>query len=326
MYIILSISKNDYKKHDFYFLCGLNLILVIIQSRLGWRDDVSGVFGISNVQGFFLFLLIIYCIGLTRYLYNKINLMLFSIISLVIFIISGIGEIKVAFIIIPVISIIGIVLNQRNYIKLFKIGIPIVFMIIIGFNILVQISPNFKSFFSYDYIGQNIYNYTMRTNDERFYLGRIENIAYTNNYILTSQKDKITGLGIGYAMPDENWYYTADFVPRGRSIINLYETKLYQEYGLYFGYHFSSMNIIYLEGGIIGLITFYLIISIQFLRSFKILKKTNKINYKCLSNASISLLIALVLLMFYYPYLIDINANLLFIIVMALITNVYKLE
>lgn len=326
-YIVLSVN-NKYNKSDLYLFCVLNAVMIFaeyIQYSRGkfGPDNISGIFGISNVQALLLFMVIIYGILLTCYIYKKINLMLFSMSLIVLFLIAGVGEIKIFFLAVPFVTILILFLNMKNFFRFFKIVAPIIIFTVIGIRILISVSPFFSGFFNVDTIQENIYNYTMVTNNKRFVLGRFENIVYTNEDILTSAYKKVLGLGVGSSMPDENWYYkTHD--NGNRTILDLYETDLYKSYGPSLGYHFSSMNIIYLEMGFVGLLIFYLGISLQFFRSWVIFKKSEVLKDKCLAIASISLLLVLVPLMFYYPYLLDIDASLIFIIVMALVTNKYN--
>lgn len=326
-YIIIANYKNIYNKNDLNILCILNILFIFIQYFFAGsfgRDDIDGIFGISNVQALLLFLVIIYSIALTSYIYKKINLITFIIISAILFIISGIGEIKMFFIAAPVVTIITVIVNLKKALRFIKLSMPIIVMIIFGYHILSIVSPNFKNFFDYGQIEENIYNYTMESNDDRFYLGRFENIVYTNNNILVYDADKIVGLNVGYAMPNQHWYLETHNNNPSRNIISLYDTPLYEIMGVWSGYQFSSMNIIYLETGLIGIIIFYLVIIIQFRRSYKILKKSNRFEDKCLGIVGISFFAIWTPLMFYYPYLIDISAMLILMIIMGLTTNKYN--
>jgi hypothetical protein len=244
---------------------------------------------------------------------------------IILFLIASIGEIKIFFAAIPLVTFMIIILNFNKFKKFIKIVIPIVILTVVGIRILINVNPQFKTFFDFGTIQENIYNYTMITSNKKVTLGRLENIVYTNDYILTLSNQKFYGLGIGSAMPDENWYYATHDIGN-RAIWNLYETQLYKYYGPSFGYHFSSMNIIYLETGFIGLFIFYLAVMIQFFRSYKLYKTTKEFPNKYLAVSGISFLLIFTLLMFYYPYLLDIDTSLMFAIFMALITNKYKQE
>jgi hypothetical protein len=325
-YIVLSIN-NRYNKKDLYFICLINVIMLFIQCIEYFRgklipDYISGIFGTSNVQALLLLIIILYSILLTCYIYKKINIIKLSIGIIILFLIPGISEIKIFFVLVPFITMIVLILNLKKIIRFSKVFVPVAIFMIIGIRILISVSPFFTSFFNLSTIQSSIYNYTMVTNNNEFKLGRLENIVYSNNDILTSKKSKIFGLGVGSAMPDENWYYTTHDIGN-RTLFNLYETGLYKLYGPYFGYHFSSMNIIYLESGVVGLFVFYLCIIIQLTRSYNLFRKAQELKDKCLATASISVLFSAVPLMFYYPYLLDMDASLIFIIIIALTTNRY---
>jgi hypothetical protein len=325
-YIVIS-TNNRYSKKDLYLLSSINIFMIFIQYVEYKRgklitDYISGIFGTSNVQALLLFVIIIYSILLTCYIYKKINFIKFSIGIVVLFIIAGISEIKIFFILVPFITIVVLILNFKKIIRFSKVFIPVVIFMVIGIRILISISPFFGSFFNLSTIKSNIYNYTMVTNNTEFKLGRLENIVYSNKNILISRNLKIFGLGVGSAMPDENWYYKIHDMGN-RTIFNLYETDLYKLYGPYLGYHFSSMNIIYLESGLIGIFIFYIAIIIQYYRSYKLFRKTKELKDKCLGTATMIILLVAIPLMFYYPYLLDINASLIFVIISALTTNRY---
>lgn len=326
-YIVIS-ANNKYSKDDLYAFCLLNVFMLFIEYLLYLKgkvipDSVSGIFGLSNVQALLLFFIVIFSIALICYIYKKINLITFSIIVIALFVIAGLGEMKMFFLATPFIVIIILLLCIKRFFRFAKVILPIVILMVIGIRILISVSPFFAGFFNLNKIQDNIYNYTMVSNNPNVKLGRLENIVYTNDYILTTNAQKFYGLGVGNAMPDENWYYISHNNNIHRKIINLYSTPLYENYG-YLGYHFSSMNIIYLETGFIGFSIFYFVIMVMFYRSYKLFEITKEFNNKCLSIAGVTFLFVFTLLMFYYPYLLDLDTSLMFSILIALITNKYK--
>lgn len=322
VYIILSNSEKIFIKEDLKTLILLNLIPLPIFKIKSHQDDFSGVFGISSVQVFFLLILMIYIAVIILALNKKIKVVYLIISIITTFVLCGLGEIKIAFALIPIISVVIILINKKNIVSIIKILIPMGIMLIIGVNILIKVNPEFIEFFDRDKIEQNIVNYTMKTNNEKIELGRLENIIYTNNSILTDSSKKLYGLGIGSCMPNENWYYEAH--ADGRTVISLYETDMYKQYGYLFGYHFSSMNIIYLENGIVGLLIFYIIIIIIIIRAIRLIKQSNNITDKCIGNVTIAFILAWIPLMYYYAYLLDRSPVYMFIIVSALTTNRYN--
>lgn len=318
-YIILSNEGGKNSKIDLMILIMVNLLLIPIQAMQHWADDVAGVFGISGGQYLFLFTVIIYSIAYTLYLNKKISFMVISFITTIIFVIYGLGEIKVAFFIIPIILIVINILNSRNLFKKINIVLILFLMMYIGVNIVIKVSPNFQYFFEYGSIKQNIINYTMRTNDSRFYLGRFENVIYTDKHILTDYNTKLLGKGIGAAMPNETWYYELDSVSKGRSIRTFESTEMFKSYGPYFGYHLSGINVMWIETGYIGLTIYCLVMIIGSYRSIMLIKKSKDIRHKCLGNASIGYLVAWIPLMFYYNYLIDRNSIIMLVMLFGLV-------
>lgn len=326
IYIVLTNNRIFYNKYDLYLLLIINIFIIPVQSIISFMDDRSGVFGISNVQALLLFLIIITAVVVTMYSNKKINTFTFIFSIILIFVICGVGEIKIGIAILPFVIILILLLNTKNPIKIIVSIVSIIIMINIGLNILIKVSPGFSSFFEKDKLKQNIINYTMKTNDSRFYLGRLQNIFYTNEYLLKNKEEKIFGLGVGSSMPSENYYYELESNSQGRKRFTPYYTNLYKEYGVYFGYHSSSVNIIYLEGGYIGLIIYFAILAIILYRSFKILYKANNVTYKCIANATIVLILSWIGLAFYYPYLLDRSAMIVFTFMVGLNRSVLNMK
>lgn len=323
IYIILSNNRIFYNKYDLYLLILINIVIIPIQSMISFMDDRSGVFGISNVQALLLFLIIMTAVVVTMYSNKKINIFSFILCIILMFIICGVAEIKIGMVIIPGVIVLILLLNTRNPIKIVVSIMSIIIMVNIGISILIKVTPGFSTFFEKDKLKQNVINYTMKTNDPRFYLGRLQNIFYTNEYLLKDKEEKIFGLGVGSSMPSENYYYELRY---GQRNLTPYCTNLYKQYGVYFGYHFSSVNIIYLESGYIGIIIYFSIIFIVLYRSFKILFRENNIKYKCITNATIVLTLAWIGLAFYYPYLLDRTSMLILIFMIGLNNSIFNLK
>lgn len=320
-YIVLSISKIKYKSKYLYLFIIMNLFLIVVQSLISYYDDVAGVFGIRNVHILLLFLIIITAIITTIYCKNKMKLLNYLISIIIIFLICALGEIKIGMVIIPIEIIFILLFNTINPIKFFVSIISCIVMINIGLDILVKVSPDFLYFFNKDTIKQNIIDYTMKPNNSDYSLGRLENIIYSNDSILTNTSSKITGLGVGSSMPPETYYHQLDKNNKGRVVNEIYKTQLYNEYGPYLGYHLSTMNILFLETGLIGLFIYFIIIIIFIIRSLKLIIKIDNIFYICIGNAALALLCSLIGLMFYYNYILDRGAMLLITIMMAIITK-----
>lgn len=320
-YLILSTGQLKYNKYHLCILIIANLILIPIQSIISSFDDVSGIFGIRNVHILLLLLIIIVALLTTYYCKKEITTIKFVVGIIIVFLICGIGEIKLGMAIIPIEIICIILLNTINPFKLIVSIIVCVVMINIGLKVLIKVSPQFTSFFNHNTIKQNIIDYTMKPNNPEYKLGRFENIVYSYNNILDTESKKITGLGIGNAMPSENYYYELDKHSKGRKINTIYTTKLYKQYGPYFGYHFSSMNILFLESGFIGILVYMLIISTIIYRSIILIKKSKFTKDKALGNSCIALSVSLLFLMFYYNYILDRGAIMMITFIFAIVTN-----
>ncbi|MEW9935002.1 hypothetical protein AB2T63_09500 [Clostridium butyricum] len=324
-YIIIAIDKNCFTKQDAIALIIANSIPLPYFALKYHQDDFSGLFGVSSVQVFFLLILIIYAYVLVLFLNKKIKIKYMIFCIVITFILLGLGEIKIGFALIPIVSIIEVVLQKFSIKNIFLIVIGMSIMSIVGLNILIKVSPDFKDFFQLNQIKYNATKYVMKTNNPAFELGRVENIIYTNEYILYDVEKKLYGLGVGSSMPSENWYYEYKGQQMFRkNVYTPYETDMYKQYGYSFGYQFSSMNIIYMENGIIGFIIFYMIIFIIIKRSFVIIRKCNNINHKCIANSMIGFMLCWIPLNFYYAYLIDRNAMYICIILSAIVTNIYS--
>ena len=323
-YIILSNSKKDFCKFDYYILIILNLLPLPIFFKSFHQDDFSGLFGASNVQVFLLLISTIYFSCISLYIMKKIKTNYFVIATIIVFLLCGAGEIKIGLILIPISTLILILINTQKIGFIIKITVPIVIMILIGINIIGKINPVFIEFFDKEKVVENIENYTMKSNTKGVELGRLENIVYTHKYTLDTLSKKLIGLAIGSSMPSENWYYRLEKHAQGREIVELFETEMFRERGSSFGYHYSSMNIIYLETGLIGVIIYYLVLSSIIIRAFIMLRKSSNLIDKCVANCTIGFMIMWIPLMYYYWYLLDRNAVLMMMILSALTTKRYK--
>lgn len=327
VYIIISNSKEFFKKCDLIILIICNLIPLPVLALKFHQDDFAGIFGISSVQVFFLFILMVYVWLLTLSFNKKISSRNIIFYTIIIFLFFGIGEIKIAFILTPIIVAIITLFNRKDItfiINIVKLTLIMMCMTFIANSILVTVYPGFKDFFKVDMLKENIYNYTMKTNNSEFSLGRLENIVYTNKYILNNKYEKLFGLGIGSSMPSENWYFERLGDRIGKEVYTPYETEMYKRYGYTFGYQFSSMNIIYLENGVVGIIIFYVLIVITIYRSIKLIRKSNDIFDRIIGNVGFAFMLAWIPLTYYYAYIIERNPMYMCILISALVTNRYN--
>ncbi|WP_322384369.1 hypothetical protein, partial [Clostridium perfringens] len=114
-----------------------------------------------------------------------------------------------------------------------------------------------------------------------FTMGRFEALSYLNKVENNTLFKEMFGEGLGIALPSENWYYEGQAKKNmnGKTIFNDNGSLIYNKYTNKLGYHLSSVVVLFLETGWIGIISLILIILIILKKSIYLIIKTNEEKY-----------------------------------------------
>lgn len=325
-YIILSNTKFKFK-YEYYVYYIVNIILILIQLFINTNpDNLNGIFGLTGSTSVTLFILILLVIYLTKYLNKKTSFIKFmSILSLTL-IIAVLQENKAGIVIEILLLVIIIFLSRKHVIKKIIAIFILITAFIVGVNMLVTRFPGFQDMIRPDTMKTSIEDYLFKNNNKNFEMGRFETIAYFNYTELDSIEKKILGNGIGSALPKENWYYAGPNRNKGRNIVDISSSRIYEKYGENFGYHLSSIIVLYLEGGIVGILLIFIMWIIIFKRSAYLLIKGIQLEEKCIGSIGIMMCIYILFPIIYGGSLQNRTFMLLVIVIMSIVSRKYMQE
>ncbi|GKX67460.1 hypothetical protein [Inconstantimicrobium mannanitabidum] len=315
--LYICISKLEVKfvkvKNIVGFIYLLQVILVLFQSkRYADRDQICGTFGLYGTP----YILCFICIIFYYVIYNKRNILSYFVILSTLYIIIF-GEIKVAFIVLPIsILCVYIIISKNKFYKKVIITILITIVFIASTKLLGRVYSNFNDFFTVDKVIE-YFNYKNPAYD----YGRVDNFLNINNE-LNDTVYKYIGKGLGYSVPSD--FTTYDLALwKGRNINQLEGSKYYLDNRTR-GYEIVSLNVFFLDNGIIGILVLVIMFSIFFVRAIRVYYKTENEEYRSTSLAYISFLISFFALCIYTDCLYNIQTSLILWIFTGYINNIYK--
>lgn len=274
IYIVLSVSYIDLNiEYKVYYFINLVLMVAQIVVNTG-KDNINGIFGMNGTVVSSIFMLILVGTGTIEYIKREINIKKYVFIVLTTSIVFAFQENK-AFILIEYIYIITIFLICRgNLAKKAIVGIVVSIVMVISINLLVTLFPGYESFIKKETFKYEISNYLFNNTNDAFVMGRFESLVYLDKLEMNKNLERLLGNGIGYSTPEENWYYQgiAETFWNDKFIFDINASEFYYRYGKNFGYHLSSLVILYLDLGLNGILLFMLIMLILLKKSIVLLK------------------------------------------------------
>lgn len=282
VYIVLSYNVLSLDS-DYYYYYYINLIIMIIQLFIGTgRDNINGIFGLIGTTTATIFLLILVVVNTIKYINKKIKLGQFIITIAGTLILFVIQENKSFLIITPFIVILLMLIKKANIIKKsFSIILSVLLMLGALKTILI-VFPEVSNLINKDTYRIAIEEYFLKNNNPAvFTMGRFEALSYLNKLENNTLFKEMFGEGLGIALPSENWYYEGQAKKNmnGKTIFNDNGSLIYNKYTNKLGYHLSSVVVLFLETGWIGIISLILIILIILKKSIYLIIKTNEEKY-----------------------------------------------
>lgn len=322
--VFIVLSCDEIKLKDDYTLYYIiNIILFILLFLYGLhQDNINGIFGATGTTSMTLFVLVFLTNNLVKFLFKKVSAVKVAITIVGTMILFVIQENK-AFIFISIFLIFIIaIMNNANLLKKTIVFCGAIITLLIGMKLLVYVYPDFEHMFSKDTYKQSIENYLFKNNNSNFTLGRFEALSYLKEVELDTIDKELFGLGMGTALPNENWYF--DNKSRGREIVDFPNSTLFNKYGINFGYHLSSYNIVFIENGMSGILVFILILIIMLYRSIYIILRSNNLEIKIIGSIGVMGIFASLFPIIYGNAFFTRTFNLILILICGITTYNYK--
>ena len=293
-YLYINIDYTKFIKYLKVFVI-LQLFVIFYQHlRYDDWDYVSGFFGHSGTGLMLVYLMFILCFFLSSYFHKKMNVYILLTYISIIFIPLILGSVKAAFFYIPSIIFIMFVFspvykkNYKNKIKniiIVSIFIPLfTFMSVTFFLKIFSTNSEFSQInqlFSFNYINSTVDSGSY--NGDGYTINRLNGVGIINDLILTNNQKKIFGVGIGNASPNK---YS---ILQG----NYYKTFSRLNYFWFFIPYFI------LENGFLGTLILLFILTILFIKCFKLYKKIQIIEEKIFVFAYEGCIISVILTLLY---------------------------
>ncbi len=331
LYHLVAYSKDSVSTRDIKSYMMLNIIITSLLTPLcirGNQDDIAGFMGFSGVRAFTYLAIIFYSYSVYNYVCKLSNIKTFITQSGVYFIWCAVGENKIPLIygICVVILAIFLLRTKRRQLNFRKVSIISIGAIlgIASIKLLLKYHPEWGVIFSKG-ISNFVVSYTTEQQVGYIQMGRMSVYQYAYDNMLSSPDLKITGLGIGSAMPSEVAnYHIFDYIMgiHNQNYKDYIYTNLYDQLGWSFGYHNSGLTILLLETGIIGVMAFLAIVLSFIIKSIVLLKSKDAI-YKRAGFIGLSVFIYYILTFVYYDPIFQFNCQLVVVCVFAFVQRQY---
>lgn len=282
------LEKRDlYSMFDIFFgYFILNIITVTYEFFFAGKsfhngDSISGLYSMGNISGgndaLNWILCIICTIAIVRYINEKkLGYMLVCVLGSIY--IAALSELKVFFMELVLISIVAFFTCKKSTRMFTYFGICII-AVIVGVNVLYYFFPQFDNFFTLEtmkaYVGGET-GYISRDS-----INRLNAIPYVFNRFLKSFSERILGVGFGNADYSSFSFLTSSFYLRYRGT----------------AYQWFYGPFILIETGIVGLISFIMILLNYFRQAVKMnVAETKEYSLRCIA---IIICILSVIMLFY---------------------------
>lgn len=312
-YILLLIFYIITSNNDINFECMYKIIfwvqgpIVIFQSYIYKdQDHRSGFFGLYGITFAMIFLSLYIYYKFIKYLNKQEKLVNIIIVILYTFSIFIISEAKMAFFIIPCCLAFIFIINKGNIVKKLVMSIFIAFIILLSMNLIIKAFPSFKDIM---FNKEGLVDYAVNQKPGAYKFTRFENLKLTNDILLPYKGDKLLGVGIGSALRDKQLVY--DRFSKGRGFRITKVSEYAREYESW-GYTLTSLNVLYLEGGYIGIIIISICLVIMFFRGIRLLKISKSDDDRALGISYSCIIITFIGISWYTNLLYSTNFMVLF--------------
>lgn len=256
-------AKKMLKSLDIIFW--IHIAITVFQFFvLGYEQDyLGGIFGVQ--RGCNAHVNIFFCVIITKsiifFLNKKESLFLFVSKCVATMIISAMAELKFFYFEFIIIVFVAMILTKFTWRK-FLVVLFSFFAVVIGIFLVSYLFPNFKHFFSIEFIIENATSINGYTNSRD--INRLTAIPVISRDILDTPMERLLGLGLG----------NCDV-----SSLDILNTPFYEAHS-YMNYNWFSVAFLYLEIGIVGLLLFLAFFVLCIILIYSYLKKgASKIEY-----------------------------------------------
>ena len=264
-----------------YYLSWLHLALCLIQYfALGLKqDDVGGIFGGLGSMEPVTFMVILLAYYLVAYLEDKEKLRRLIFIIFSSMVVSALAEERFAYIMFVLIFI-GAFLLTKPSLKKPIIAFIAIIALAIGLYLMKLIFPDvFKVLTDFD----KIFEYASATYEEGYKIPRLGAIGFINETFFQGDLLKLFfGYGFGATETSE---------------LAIFQSEFYQIYGEY-NYRWFTHQWVFLEGGIVGLVSYISIFVAVFFCVISRIKERNGYTKTLISTGVIMALYSIVLVFY----------------------------
>lgn len=324
VYIVLSLNRFEYKTEYYLFYC-INILAFILEVVLKMaQDHRNGIFGATGSPSSSIFMLIMLTIIFIQYINKKKSLSKIIFVLIITLLYFTFAESKAyIFITISIIYILAI-LSKGKYLKKLLIGLVSIMVLLSSISIITILFPNFTNMFKLDTMNNSIESYLLKNNNEAYEMGRVEGVMYVSQLELNTKEKEFVGLGLGSALQPENLYYSRDKVAKGRKFIDFKNSSIYSKYGEASGYYLTSVGVLFIETGFVGILALVSLYIIMVKKIMYIIKYHTDFSQYLIGMIGISTIIASIFPILYGGGLLSRNLMFIIFVILGKITYTYN--
>ncbi|SCJ41225.1 Uncharacterised protein [uncultured Clostridium sp.] len=318
IFYLMAIKGKIHFKSIYIMLLMIQLPLVLFELIIYKdQDQITGSFGLHATNWSMIVISIAIYYFFSLYLQKKAKIKSFIIILIYCFSIFMFNETKMAFFVIPICLLIMLLISDikvKNKIKIVSVILSVVLIGMIG---IIKLYPSFTNIL---FNPKMLMDYAFNQHSGIYEKSRVENFEYSNEVLLPRLEDKLIGLGHGRALPNED--FSIEMYKRERNFEGEKKSQIYSD-NLESGYVQNSLNIMYVESGILGVILYFIIIVIMLYRSFKIFRLTSKFEDKAIAITYFMYVITTLAIIWYANIVYILNSRMIFLIFSGIISSKY---
>lgn len=283
VYIVLSRNKTEFKKmYQVLYFC--NIVFFMAEWVLiGNQDFRNGIFGFIGGSCFQIFIMIYLIYVLIRYLYKQTSIWHLGAVFALNVAMLVIAESKVSIVMVALSCAMISMIVDSKLIKKFIIAIIGVVVVVVGFEFIIALYPDFKYMANLESLGNYVQSYIFGNSNPNYTMGRLEAMEYICQMEQTTWFDKLFGLGLGEAMPQERWFH----IERAWSYQHVFDfsaSTMFAKYGVSFGYHMSVLSWVRIGTGYVGVAAAIVVILCIIYKSCYLLRKGKTLDEKTMGG------------------------------------------
>lgn len=328
IFVASAFCRPSFTKNNIIWFCGVNIIATIILIPLcinGLQDDIAGLFGFCGARAFTFLAIALYSFSIYTFIIRGAKKSHIILSSILYFSWCALGENKIPLLygfVIAIVALLVVSIRFNSFIRLLRkiaIILSVSLVTILAFVVLLYFHPEWFVIVQ-EGVLKFFNQYTQTQQVGYIKLGRFEVFNWIYDNVLGDLSHTLFGIGIGNGMPsDLANYHIMNYIMgiSDNSIVDLYITPFYAEYGWSLGYHNSGLTILLLETGIFGVII-YVIAMLCVLFHLLFLLKQYK-NVGAYFFAGLNVVIYLLISSVYYDNIFQFNCQFIIYIILGIV-------